>query len=76
MIERFQNAAKLTLEGIANGTDIGFVHGPSQNASAVYGSGIIERMMQDIILNGTDVEQAVADAHDEIQTLIDRTRRR
>lgn len=76
VIERFQNAAKLTLEGIANGTDIGFVHGPSQNASAVYGSGIIERMMQDIILNGTDVEQAVADAHDEIQTLIDRTRSR
>ena len=76
VIERFSNAAKLTLEGVANGTDIGVVHGPNRNVSAVYGSGIIERRMQDIILNGADVEAAVADAHDEIQTLIDRTANR
>ena len=76
VIERFSDAARLTLEGVANGTDIGVVHGPNRNVSAVYGSGIIERMMQDIILNGTDVGVAVAAAHEEIQTLIDRTRSR
>ena len=75
-IEKFSNAAELTLEGIAKGTDIGMVYGPNPNAGAVYGSGIIERMMQDIILNGTEVEAAVASAHDEIQELIDRTSRR
>lgn len=75
-IRKFEEGAKLTLEGVAKGSDIGLTNGLNPFATAVYGSGIIENMMVDIALNGTDVETAVERAHDEIQGRVDRVRRR
>ena len=75
-IKKFEQGAKLTLEGVAKGSDIGLSNGLHPYATTVYGSGIIENMLADIALNGTNVEEAVASAHNEIQSLVDRTRRR
>ena len=75
-IKNFEHGAKLTLEGVAKGSDIGLTNGLNPYATTVYGSGIIENMLADIALNDANVEEAVAAAHDEIQTLIDRARRR
>ena len=75
-IKKFEEGAKLTLEGVAAGSEIGLTNGLNPFATAVYGSGVIENMMQDIAINGADVETAVADAHDQIQRAIDRVRGR
>ena len=75
-IKKFEEGAKLTLEGVAKGSDIGLTNGLNPFAAAVYGSGIIENMMQDIAINGTDVETAVAEAHNQIQETVERARRR
>jgi hypothetical protein len=75
-IQRFEEGARLTLEGVANGSDIGLSNGLNPYAGAVYGSGIIENMMADIVLNGTEVEVAVAAAHEKIQSHVDRLKYR
>ena len=75
-IMNFEEGARLTLEGVAKGSDIGLTNGLNPFATAVYGSGIIENMMADIAINDKDVETAVAEAHDEIQRSVDRVRRR
>jgi len=75
-INLFETGVKLTLEGVAKGSDIGLTNGLNPYAGAVYGSGIIENMMADIVLNGTEIEAAVEAAHNKIQAHVDRLKNR
>ena len=75
MIQRYPDAVKITLEGIANGTPIGFEGGPTPFASLLK-TGLIEEMFHRIVGEGVTPEKAVADAHNELVKLVDAQRAR
>ena len=74
-IQRVRTGVDLTLDLMPQGRAIGATHGLNSSAPLLASGGIVERMMQDIVLNGTAVEAAVETAHKEFQRLIDRNRR-
>lgn len=69
VIQRYPDAVNITLEGIANGTPIGFEGGPTPFASLLK-TGIIEEMFHRIIGEGVSPEKAVADTHNELARLV------
>lgn len=56
-------------EAMLDGTALGFEHGPNLQAGIMTSSGVIERMFQDIVKNGTDVESAAKAAEKELNQL-------
>lgn len=68
---RFDEEEKVISEAMLNGTALGFEHGPNLQAGILTSSGVIERMFQDIIQNGTDVEAAAQKAEDELNRLFE-----
>jgi len=73
-IARFENGVKLTLEGIANGSPVGAAFGPNPSAFVVK-QGVIENMMTSIVLGQATEEEALEKAHNDLQKLIDKSRR-
>lgn len=69
MVQKFSDAEKVISEAVTLGTAIGFEHGPSVQAGLLTSQGVIERMFQDIITNGTDVETAAQAAEDELNEI-------
>lgn len=66
-----KKTARLTAEGIEKGTFPGTTHGLSVSTISVVNSNAIQDMFADIILNGKDVETAVAEAAEKLQDYID-----
>lgn len=66
LIKENKEGVEMTLEGIANGTPEGMSHGINPFAPLV-SSGVIERMMHNIISNNMPVEEAVARAQAELE---------
>ena len=73
-IKKYQHGIALTLEGIANGVALGAPYGPNPSAPTVK-QGVLEDMMAEIVLNDVAPEEALAKAHQNLQKLIDRSRR-
>lgn len=70
-IQKFQHAEEVISSQIPGGTAIGFEHGPSVQAGILTNQHVIEKMFQDIITNGTDVETAAKAAEDELNSLME-----
>lgn len=64
--KRFAGEERIITTAIMDGTVLGFEHGPNLQAGILTSSGVIERMFQDIVQNGTDVETAARNAEDEL----------
>lgn len=71
MIQKFQHAEEVISSQIPGGTAIGFEHGPSIQAGILTNQHVIEKMFQDIITNGTPVEEAAKAAEDELNALFE-----
>lgn len=69
--KQFAVEEEVIREAMLNGTALGFEHGPNLQAGIMISSGVIERMFQDIILNGADVEEAAQSAEDELNRLFE-----
>lgn len=74
-IERFREGVEITLRGIREGGALGMTYGPNTYAGLLK-TGIVENMLQEIVVDGVPVEEAVEGAHNEFQSLIDRQRSR
>lgn len=70
-IQAFAEEEKIITEAVAAGRAIGFEHGPSAQAGLLANQGIIEEMFQDIIMNGTPVEEAAAAAEAELNEIFE-----
>ena len=68
-VQKFSNAVEVITDAMNKGTAIGYEHGPSVQAGFLTSQGIIESMFQDIITNGTDVEEAAKAAEDKLNEL-------
>jgi multiple sugar transport system substrate-binding protein len=75
VIDQFREGVEITLEGIRDGAALGMTYGPNKFAGLLK-TGLVENMMQDIVVDGVAVEEAVANTHAELQALIDRQRAR
>ena len=73
-IKKFEHGIALTLEGIAKGVAPGAPFGPNPSAPTVKQS-VIENMMAEIVLKDVSAEDALEKAHNNLQKLIDRSRR-
>ena len=74
-IDLFREGVEITLRGIREGGAIGMTYGPNSFAGLLK-TGVIENMLQEIVVDGTPVADAVASASAELQLLIDRERAR
>lgn len=68
-VQKFSNAVEVITDAMEKGTAIGYEHGPSLQAGLLTSQGIIESMFQDIITNGTGVEEAAKAAEDKLNEL-------
>ena len=69
--KQFADEEAVIREAMLNGMALGFEHGPNVQSGIITSSGVIERMFQDIVLNGTDVETAAKEAEDELNRLFE-----
>ncbi len=70
MLKKYENAKNVISNALHKGSAIGFEYGPCVEAGMVANQRVIENMFQDIILNGTPVEEAAQTAEDKINELI------
>lgn len=70
MITKYENAKTVISNALQKGSAIGFEYGPRVEAGMVANQRVIENMFQDIVLNGTPVEEAAQEATDKINELI------
>lgn len=70
-IQKFQNETQVISEALAIGSAIGMEYGCYPEASILTNQSVIEEMFQDIILNGTPVEQAAKAAEEKLNLLIE-----
>lgn len=68
-VQKYQHAMEVIAKAVGEGTAIGMESGPRPEAGLVTSQGVIENMFQDIILNGTPVEEAAADAEAKLNEL-------
>ncbi len=68
-VQKFIDAEQIIAKAVDMGTSIGFEHGPSIQAGLLNSQGVIERMFQNILTNGEDVETAAQAAEDELNEL-------
>ena len=70
MLQKYGHAKNVISDALHKGSAIGFEYGPCVEAGIVANQRVIENMFQDIILNGTPVEEAAQAAEDKINELI------
>lgn len=70
-VQKYQHALGVISEAVGYGTAIGMEFGPRVEAGLVTSQGIIESMFQDIIINGTPVEEAAAAAEAELNDIFE-----
>ncbi|MBN9643705.1 ABC transporter substrate-binding protein [Corynebacterium mendelii] len=65
-IEKYQDSVQVIADQVAVGSAIGMENGPTVQAGILTSQGIIERMMQSIVLDGADPADAAKKAEDEL----------
>lgn len=68
-IEKFGDAVKVISEAVNKGTAIGMEHGPRLQAGIITSQGVIEKMMQEIVMLDLDIEEAAKKAEKELNDL-------
>lgn len=69
MIQKFQSEMQVIAKSVGEGTAIGMENGPCGQAGLIVSQHVIEEMFQDIILNGTAVEEAAKAAENKLNDL-------
>src|SRR5699024_5554208 len=62
VLDEFADTVEVIDEAVPLGTAIGMENGPTVQASILTSQGIVERLFQDVVLNGTPVPEAAQDA--------------
>ena len=70
-VQKYQNCMSVIAEAVGYGTAIGMEYGPRPEAGLVTSQGVIESMFQDIIINGTPVEEAASAAEAKLNDLFE-----
>lgn len=68
-LQQFSDSVSVIEQVIPLGSAVGMETGPKVQAGLITSQGIIEQMFQDIILNGTAVEDAAKSAEDKLNQL-------
>lgn len=68
-IQKFSHSLEVISNALSYGTAMGMENGPCAEAGIAVNQRVIENMFQDIILNGTPVEQAAQAANDQLNEL-------
>lgn len=68
-IQKYENAMNVISSALSSGSYIGMEYGPCVEAGILANQRVIENMFQDIVLNGTPVEQAAKEAEDQLNDL-------
>lgn len=71
VIQQFKHTEQVIAQAAARGTAIGFEHGASVQAGIITNQHVIEKMFQDIVINGTDPMVAAQKAEKELNTLFE-----
>ncbi|QIW14966.1 sugar ABC transporter substrate-binding protein [Pasteurellaceae bacterium RH1A] len=71
VISQFSHAEQVISQALEKGIAIGYEHGPSVQAGVLTNQHIIEKMFQDIVVNGTDPLVAAQKAEKELNSLFD-----
>ncbi len=71
MRRQFAEEEEIIQEAMINGMALGFEHGPDLRAGILTSSGVIEKMFQDIVVNGTEVPTAAQEAERELNRLFE-----
>lgn len=70
-IQKFGDAVNVISEAVNKGTAIGMEYGPRLEAGIITSQGIVEKMMQEIVLLNLDVEEAAKKAENELNNLFE-----
>lgn len=70
-VKKFKKEMEIISKAVGEGTAIGMEDGPCPQAGLLTSQHVIEDMFQDIILNGTDVNDAAQAAQDKLDELFD-----
>lgn len=68
-VQKFKDSMDVIANAVGYGTAIGMEYGPKPQAGLITSQGVIEGMFQDIIVNGTAVEDAAAAAEAKLNDL-------
>lgn len=68
-LQRHADSVAVISEAVPAGTAIGMETGPLVQSGILTSQAVIEKMLQDIVLNGTDVETAAKAAEDQLNQL-------
>lgn len=68
-LERHADSVAVISEAVPAGTAIGMEDGPLVQSGILTSQAVIEKMLQDIVLNGTDVKTAAKAAEDQLNQL-------
>lgn len=68
-LQKYADTVQVIADAIPMGTAIGMEEGPVVQSGLLTSQGVIEKMFQDIVLNGTDVEEAAAAAEERLEQL-------
>ena len=71
MVEKYAESMAVIATGVGEGTAIGMEFGPKPEAGLITSQRVIEEMFQDIIINGTAVEEAAKAAEDKLNDLFE-----
>ena len=71
MIKQFNHAEQVISSALEQGIAIGYEHGPSVQAGILTNQHIIEKMFQEIVVNGTDPMVAAQKAEKELNALFE-----
>lgn len=71
MVQKYAESMAVIAQAVGEGTAIGMEFGPKPEAGLVTSQAVIEGMFQDIIINGTPVEEAAAAAEAELNELFE-----
>lgn len=70
-VQNFRHADQVLNQMLEGSTSIGMEHGPRAEAGMLTSQRVIEKMFQDIIINGTPVEKAAQAAEDQLNELFE-----
>ena len=71
IVQDFKHADEVLNQMLGGSTSIGMEYGPRPEAGLLTSQRVIEKMFQDIITNGTDVEKAAKNAEDRLNELFE-----
>ena len=70
-IQKYEAEIRVISDALSHGTYIGMEYGPCVEAGILANQRVVENMFQDIVLNGTSVEDAAAAANKQLNELFE-----